>query len=290
MNNITREEKIKNKYIGAHVSTTGGVFNAPKNAKEIGARAFAIFVKNQRRWVAKDYDEKLIKKWFDELEKNGYTTEYIMPHAGYLINLANPVEENWQKSLDAFEDEIKRCEQLGLKYLNIHPGSHLGQISVEEGIEKIAKAINISLKNSKNVTVVLENTVGKGNTLGGKFEHLRDIIEKVEDKSRIGVLLDTCHTFDAGYDIKDEYDKVFEEFENIVGFKYLKGIHLNDSMFGLGSKKDRHESLGKGLLGMNFFEKFINDSRFDNMPITLETIDDSIWKEEIELLYSLIKD
>lgn len=285
----TIDEKIKNKYIGAHVSTTGGVFNAPKNAKEIGARAFAMFVKNQRRWTAKDYDDKLIAKWNKELEANGYSTDYIMPHAGYLINLANPEEEKWEKSLEAFKDEIKRCEQLGLKYLNIHPGSHLGQLSEEEAFERIAKAINIVLRESTSVTIVLENTVGKGNTLGGKFEHLRGIIDKVEDKDRIGVLLDTCHTFDAGYDIKDNYDEVFSEFDKIVGFNYLKGIHLNDSMFGLASKKDRHESIGKGLLGMEFFKRFINDERFDNMPITLETIDDTIWKEEIELLYSLIE-
>lgn len=276
------------KYIGAHVSTTGGVFNAPINARGIEAKAFAMFVKNQRRWTAKDYDDKLIAKWNEELEKNGYNTDYIMPHAGYLINMANPEEDRWVKSLDGLRDEVKRCEQLGLKYLNIHPGSTLGKCSEEEGIKKIAETINIVLGESTSVTIVLENTVGKGNTLGGKFEDLRDIINLVDDKSRVGVLLDTCHTFDAGYDIKDKYDEVFEEFDNIVGFKYLRGIHLNDSMFGLGSKKDRHESIGKGLLGMDFFRKFVNDPRFDNMPITLETIDEAIWKEEIALLYSLI--
>lgn len=278
-----------NKFLGAHVSTTGGVFNAPINAYEIGASAFALFVKNQRRWTAKDYDDKLIEQWHENLKKYGYSSDYIMPHGGYLINLANPDIEKWEKSLEALKDEVKRCEQLGLKYLNIHPGSHLGELSEEKAFELIARAINIVHSTSKNLTIVLENTVGKGNTLGGRFEHLKEIIDRVECQDRIGVLLDTCHTYDAGYDLKDKYDEVMDEFNRIIGFDYLKGLHLNDSMFGLASKKDRHESIGKGTLGLNFFRRIMNDKRFDNIPITLETIDDSIWKEEIELLYSMIE-
>lgn len=277
-----------NKFLGAHVSTSGGVFKAPGNAKSIEARAFAMFVKNQRRWDAKAYDDKLIEKWNKALKDNGYNTDYIMPHAGYLINMANPDTEKWQKSYDALIDEINRCNLLGLKYLNIHPGSTLGEIDESGAFDLIAKAINGAHRETENVIIVLENTVGKGNTLGGKFEHLAEIIERVEDKERVGVLLDTCHTFDAGYDIKDNYDEVFNEFDSVVGFNYLKGIHLNDSMFGLASKKDRHESIGNGHLGMDFFKKFMNDSRFDNMPVTLETIDDTIWADEIKLLYSLI--
>lgn len=288
MDNRSREEKINSKYIGAHVSTTGGVFNAPKNAGEIDAKAFAMFVKNQRRWDAKAYDDKLIAKWNKAIEENKIDKNFIMPHAGYLINMANPDEEKWQKSYDALVDELQRCEMLGLKYLNIHPGSHLGEIDEEGAFDLIAKAINEAHKITSGVTIVLENTVGKGNTLGGRFEHLAAIIERVEDKSRVGVLLDTCHTFDAGYDIKDNYDEVFADFERIVGFNYLKGMHINDSMFGLGSKKDRHESLGKGMLGMEFFKRLMNDERFDNIPLTLETIDETIWAEEIRLLYSLI--
>lgn len=277
-----------NKFLGAHVSTSGGVFKAPANAKSIEAKAFAMFVKNQRRWDAKAYDDKLIEKWNKAIDDNGMDRNFIMPHAGYLINMANPDTEKWQKSYDALIDEIRRCELLGLKYLNIHPGSHLGEIDENGAFDLIAKAINNAINETKEVVIVLENTVGKGNTLGGKFEHLASIIERVEDKSRVGVLLDTCHTFDAGYDIKDNYDEVFNEFEKTVGFKYLKGIHLNDSMFGLASKKDRHESIGNGHLGMDFFKRFMNDPRFDNMPVTLETIDDTIWADEIKLLYSLI--
>ena len=283
-------EKI-NKFLGAHVSVAGGVFNAPKNAHDIGGKAFAMFLKNQKRWVAKDYDDKVINNFKDEIKKYNFKIDYIMPHAGYLINLANCDPEKWQKSLDALIDELKRGEQLGLKYINLHCGSHLGLISLEEGYDLIAKGINEAVKATEYITVVLENTAGKGNTIGGDFDELKEIIVRVEDKDRIGVLLDTCHTFDYGYDLATEegYKKTFEEFENLVGFKYLKGIHLNDSMYGLACKKDRHESIGNGMLGMDFFKRFMNDPRFDNMPITLETIDSNIWKEEIQLLYSLIE-
>jgi len=279
-----------NKFLGAHVSVSGGVFKAPKNAYDIGGTAFAMFLKNQKRWVAKDYDEKVISKFKDELKKYNLSTDYIMPHAGYLINLANNDPEKWQKSYDALVDELKRGEQLGLKFLNLHCGSHLGLISTEEGCKLIAKGINNAIKETNYITVVLENTAGKGNTIGGDFKELKSIIDKIEDKNRIGVLLDTCHTFDFGYDIssKEGYEKTFDEFDKLIGFSYLKGIHLNDSMFGLSSKKDRHESIGKGLLGMDFFRRFMNDPRFDNMPITLETINPDIWAEEIKLLYSLI--
>ena len=286
------EKKYKiSKWVGAHVSVSGGVFNAPKNAHDINGVAFAMFLKNQKRWVAKDYDDKVINKFNDEIKKYNFDTNYIMPHAGYLINLANSDPEKWEKSLDALIDELKRGEQLGLKYINMHCGSHLGLISLEEGYDLIARGINKAIKATKYITVVLENTAGKGNTIGGNFEELKEIIERVEDKDRIGVLLDTCHTFDYGYDLETEdgYKKTFDEFENLVGFKYLKGIHLNDSMYGLACKKDRHESIGNGMLGMDFFKRFMNDPRFDNMPITLETIDSTIWKEEIELLYSLIE-
>lgn len=288
----TREEKIKNKYIGTHVSAAGGVFNAPVNAKSIGARAFGLFVKNQRRWEAKPLSQKDIDKFKKSMEDNGYKAEFVLPHDGYLINLGNPDAEKREKSLNAFIDEMKRCEQLGLKYLNAHPGSHLKEISGEECLSYIAEGINRALEVTKEITVVLENTAGQGSNMGNKFEDLAYIIERIEDKSRIGVCLDTCHTLAAGYELKDEagYEKTMDEFEKIVGFKYLKAIHLNDSKFDTGSRKDRHDSIGKGVLGMEFFKRFMNDSRFDNMPIIMETIDETIWKDEIELLYSLIED
>ncbi|MBM6876212.1 deoxyribonuclease IV, partial [Fusobacterium mortiferum] len=227
----TREDRVKNKWIGAHVSTTGGVFNAPINANKIGARAFALFTKNQRRWEAKPLTEEDIMEFKNNLKKYGYSPEYILPHDSYLINLGAEDLEKREKSLNAFIDEIRRCEQLGLKYLNTHPGSHLNEISEEKCIENIADSINKALAVTKDVVVVLENTAGQGSNMGYKFSHIGKIIDKIEDKSRIGVCLDTCHTLAGGYELKDEngYNKTMEEFEKEIGFKYLRGIHLNDS-------------------------------------------------------------
>ena len=287
----TREDRIKNKYIGAHVSTQGGISNAFLNAKEIGARAFALFTKNQRRWEAKPLEEGEIKKFKELMNESGISPEYILPHNSYLHNLGNSDVEKREKSLNAFIDEMDRCNKLGLKYLNIHPGSHLNEISVEECIKLIANSINEAHKKVPNIVIVLETTAGQGSNIGSKFEEIRDIINLIEDKERIGVCIDTCHTLSAGYELKDEegYNKTMKEFENIIGFKYLRGVHLNDSKFDVGSKKDRHDSIEKGVLGKEFFIRFMNDKRFDNIPIILETIDSSIWKEEIEYLYSLIK-
>ncbi len=250
-----------------------------------------MFVKNQRRWEAKPLTDEDIEKFKKALKEYGYNKEYILPHDSYLINLGAKDEEKREKSLNAFIEEIKRCDQLGLKYLNTHPGSHLNEISEDECINNIAECINKTIDATENIVIVLENTSGQGSNMGYKFEHLGKIIEKVKNKERIGACIDTCHTITAGYELKDEvgYKKTMDEFEKYVGFKYLRGVHLNDSKFDTGSRKDRHDSIGKGILGMEFFERFMNDDRFDNIPIILETIDSSIWKEEINLLYSLIK-
>ena len=274
------------KYIGAHVSASGGVENAPLNAKEIGANAFALFTKNQRQWVSAPLTAKSIELFKEYCGKGGFDASYIMPHDSYLINLGNPDEEAIQKSRAAFIDEMQRCEQLGLKMLNFHPGSHLNKISVEQCLDEIAANINLALSKTKGVTAVIENTAGQGSNVGNRFEELRYIIDRIDDKSRVGICIDTCHTYSAGYDIVGDYDGVFNEFDRIVGFEYLKGIHLNDTKKPLGSRVDRHESLGLGLLGMDFFKRFMKDPRFDNMPIVLETPDESRWAEEIALLRS----
>lgn len=278
------------KYIGAHVSASGGVENAPINAAKIGAKAFALFTKNQKQWFAKPLSPDNIDGFKNNCEKYGYDPKYILPHDSYLINLGNPVPENLAKSRNAFLDEMQRCEQLGIGLLNFHPGAHLKQISEEECISKIAESINITLDKTSGVTAVIENTAGQGSAIGYKFEHLAAIIDQVEDKSRVGVCLDTCHTYTAGYDIKSEdgYKATFEDFEDIVGFKYLKGIHLNDSKKELASRVDRHDSIGKGFLGIEVFRRMMNDFHFDNMPIVLETPDSDLWEEEIKLLYELI--
>ena len=275
------------KYIGAHVSASGGVEFAPINAHEIGANAFALFTKNQRQWVSKPLTEESISLFKENCEKYVFQPEYILPHDSYLINLGHPEEEGLQKSRAAFLDEMQRCEQLGLKLLNFHPGSSLYKISTEDCLSLIAESINLALEKTKGVTAVIENTAGQGSNLGSEFWQLKYIIDRVNDKNRVGVCLDTCHTYTAGYDIVNEYDKVFDEFDKEVGFNYLRGMHLNDSKKALGTHVDRHDSIGKGLIGKAFFERLMQDSRFDNIPLILETPDESKWKEEITWLRSM---
>ncbi len=279
------------KYVGAHVSSSGGVFNAPLNAKEIGAKAFALFTKNQRQWRAKPLDDETIEKFKENLKKSGIEPKHVLPHDSYLINLGHPEDEKWKKSLDAFIDEVQRCSLLGLDKLNFHPGSHLKKISEEECLDKIAEAMNITLNETDGVTLVIENTAGQGSNLGHRFEHLAYLIDRVEDKSRVGVCLDTCHTFTAGYDLrsKEAYDETMAEFERVVGFKYLKGMHINDSKPPLGSRVDRHHSLGCGEIGWDAFKFIMNDPRMDDIPLVLETIDESIWAQEICALYDLVE-
>jgi len=277
------------KYIGPHVSATGGVENAPLNAETVGATAFALFTKNQRQWVSAPLTAKSIDAFKANCEKAGISADYILPHDSYLINLGQPEEEALQKSRNAFFDEMKRCEQLGLKMLNFHPGSHLNKITLEECLRRIAESINLALDQTHGVTAVIENTAGQGSNVGFSFQHIAYIIDKVEDKSRVGVCIDTCHTYSAGYDLKTEegYNNTFREFDETVGAHYLRAIHLNDTKKPFASRVDRHDSIGKGLLGMAFFERFMRDKRFENMPIILETPDETLWAEEIKLLHSL---
>ncbi len=279
------------KRVGAHVSAGGGVENAPLNAKAIGAKAFALFTKNQRQWKAKPLTGDNIEKFRQNCEDAGYLPEHVLPHNSYLINLGHPEKEGLEKSRDAFLDEIQRCEQLGLKKLNFHPGSHLKKIEEDACLKSIAESINIALDKTKGVSAVIENTAGQGTNMGFRFEHLAAIIENVDDKKRVGICLDTCHSFTAGYDLrtKKAFKATMDEFENVVGFKYLSGMHLNDSKPDLGARVDRHQSIGKGKLGVEPFRFIMNDKRFDEIPMVLETIDDTIWAEEIKLLYSLEK-
>ena len=279
------------KRVGAHVSAGGGVENAPLNAKKIGAKAFALFTKNQRQWKAKPLTNDNIEKFRQNCEDAGYLPEHVLPHDSYLINLGHPEKEGLEKSRDAFLDEMQRCEQLGLKLLNFHPGSHLKKIEEDACLKRIAESINIALDKTKGVSAIIENTAGQGTNMGFMFEHLAAIIDNVDDKKRVGVCLDTCHTFTAGYDLrtKKAFKATMDEFEKIVGFKYLSAMHLNDSKPDLGARVDRHQSIGKGKLGVDPFRFIMNDKRFDEIPMVLETIDDTIWAEEIKMLYSLEK-
>jgi deoxyribonuclease-4 len=294
------------KYIGAHVSASGGVYNAPLNAMRIGAKAFALFTKNQRQWRSPPLDDEVIRLFKTNLELSLILPKYVLPHDSYLINLGHPEIEALEKSQLAFVDELERCAQLGLDKLNFHPGSHLVKISPKEQnyeerlleeeyrcLDVIAESMNFSIRatSKSEVKLVIENTAGQGSNLGYKFEHLAYLIDKVEDKSRVGICLDTCHTFTAGYDLrtKEAYEATMSEFDRIVGFKYLAGMHLNDSKALLGSRVDRHQSLGKGEIGWDAFRFVINDPRMDDIPLVLETIDESIWAEEIRALYALEK-
>lgn len=279
------------KYIGAHVSASGGIENAVLRAVEINANAFALFTKNQRQWKVPALKQENIKKFRELCEKHHFSAEQILPHDSYLINLGHPTAEGLEKSREAFIDEMQRCNQLGLKLLNFHPGSHLKQIDEQACLKRIAESINIAIDTVPNVIAVIENTAGQGSNLGWRFEHLAEIIANVENKERVGVCLDTCHTFSAGYDISslEACENTFTQFEQIVGFNYLRGMHLNGSKTPLGSHVDRHDCLQAGTIGTAVFSYIMNDSRFDNIPMILETINPEIWQDEIFWLRSLEK-
>jgi len=278
-------------YIGAHVSTSGGVQNAPLNAKEIGANAFALFLKNQRRWFEKPYPSDRVEKFKRNLRRLGFEADKVLPHAGYLINLCSPDREKAEKSFLALKDEVERANQLGLRFVNFHPGAHLNKYSEREALKIIAEGVNQIIAKTEGVVLVLETTAGQGSNLGYRFEHLAAIIEEVEDRTRIGVCIDTCHIFAAGYDISTEkgYFETLKHFEETVGFKYLKGVHLNDSKTPLGSRKDRHAALGEGYIGLTPFRLMVNDERFKEVPLILETPDPTRWPEEIKLLKSFME-
>ena len=274
------------KYFGAHVSAAGGPENAPLNARRIGATGFALFTKNQRQWQAPPLGAAQIEAFRRNCEEAGYAPQSILPHDSYLINLGHPDQEGLEKSRAAFVDEMSRCEALGLDRLNFHPGSHLNRIPVDKCLDRIAESINIALDKTHGVTAVIENTAGQGSNLGFEFEHLAHIIDKVEDKSRVGFCIDTCHAFAAGYDLRtaEACDDSFARLDRIVGLKYLRGMHLNDALKVMGSRVDRHAPLGKGTLGVECFRYIARDARFDGIPLILETPDESLWAEEIARL------
>lgn len=294
------------KFVGAHVSASGGVDNAPLNAMGIGAKAFALFTKNQRQWIAKPLETKTIDAFHRNLEASGILPKHILPHDSYLINLGHPETEKLEKSREAFIDELERCRILGLDRLNFHPGSHLTKLSKKDPdhedklmeaelqcLDVIAASMNRAIEATKdsNVKLIIENTAGQGSNLGYRFEHLAHIIDKIEDKNRVGVCLDTCHTFVAGYDLRtrEAYEETMDAFERVVGSRYLMGMHINDSKPKLGSRVDRHASLGQGEIGWDTFRFIMNDPRMDDIPLILETIDESIWAAEISALYALME-
>jgi deoxyribonuclease-4 len=273
---------------------------------KIGAKAFALFTKNQRQWVAKPLEEKMIERFKANLKEAGVSPKHVLPHDSYLINLGHPEVEKLEKSREAFIDELRRCEQLGLELLNFHPGSHLVKVGKKDPkyddkimeaeltcLDVIAESLNLAIEETKgmNVKLVIENTAGQGTNLGYKFEHLAHIINKVENKNRVGICLDTCHTFTGGYDLRtrETYDATMDEFERLVGFEYLSAMHINDSKPKLGSRVDRHHSLGEGEIGWDTFKFIMNDERMNDIPLVLETIDETIWDREIEAMYDFVE-
>ena len=275
------------KFIGAHVSASGGIQNAPQNAKTIGADAFALFTKNQRQWNSAPLTDEGITA-FNKNCNGVFAPNQILPHDSYLINLGHPEAEGLEKSRTAFLDELQRCEQLGLDRLNFHPGSHLRKCTEDECIATIAESINLALAQTSGVIAVIENTAGQGSNMGYCFEQIAGMIDQVDDKSRVGVCIDTCHTFTSGYDLRTlkACEETFDQFEQIVGFNYLKGMHLNDSKKDLGTRVDRHHSLGEGFIGLDCFRFIMADDRFNDMPLILETPDPSRWPDEIKMLRS----
>jgi deoxyribonuclease IV len=279
--------------LGAHTSTSGGVDKAVDLAQSLGFTAMQIFSKNNNRWAAKPFEEKDIHTFKEKLAASDI--KFTVVHDSYLINLCAVTEELYLKSIAAFIDEIERCHQLGIEYLNFHPGAHCGA-GEEAGIKKIAESINLAHEKTPHckVSSMLEVTAGQGSAIGYRFEQIRNIIDLVEDKSRVSVCIDTAHIFAAGYDIKDpdNYEKVIKEFDSIIGLDNLKCFHINDSKKPLGSRVDRHEHIGQGLIGTQGFSNIMNDKRLTHIPKILETPKGKEHLEDVEnikVLKSLIK-
>jgi deoxyribonuclease IV len=287
-----QKEKQPRKYVGAHVSTAGGVDQAPMNAAAIGARAFALFTKNQRQWEAKPLTVSQIKAFRWNCRKEGYAAAQILAHDSYLINLGHPQKDALAKSRTAFITEMRRCEALGITLFNFHPGSHLRLSTEDDCLDRIAESIDMALAATDGVIAVIENTAGQGSNLGFRFEQIARIISRVRQNNRVGVCLDTAHTFAAGYDLRTEesFTATLAEFDRILGIRYLRGVHLNDSKTELGSRVDRHAPIGKGKLGLEPFRLIMNDPRFAEIPLILETPESERWAEEIALLYGLVKE
>jgi len=271
--------------LGAHTSIAGGVSKSVVLAEKLGFSAMQIFTKNNNRWEAKPLEEDEVQKYKTLLSES--SIQFIVAHDSYLINLCAVDKSNLEKSRNAFVDELERCEQLGVEYLNFHPGSHLGQ-GEEEGIKIIAESLDLAHSKTKGfeVSSMLKATAGQGTNLGYRFEQLQKIIELVEEPERMSVCIDTAHIYAAGYDIKDEstYDKVITDFDSIIGLDKLKCFHMNDSKKDLGSRVDRHEHIGKGFIGLEGFKNIMNDQRLAHIPKVLET---PKGKEQLEDLENL---
>jgi len=279
---------IKNKtnqLLGAHTSIQGGVVKSVELASKLGFTAMQIFTKNNNQWSGKIITDEEARAFREKLAESGI--EFVLSHDSYLINLCAPDDSILAKSRGAFIDEIERCRQLGIRYLNFHPGSHGGR-GMEEGIKLIAESINLAHRKTSGADVysTLETTAGQGNSIGYRFEQMREIIDLVEDKERMKVCIDTAHIFAAGYELRveKEFDKVFKEFDDIIGLDRLVAFHVNDSKKDLGTKVDRHDHIGKGFIGLEGFRNLMNHPKLTHIPKILET---PKGKEQLEDLENL---
>ena len=274
------------KRIGPHVSSAGGVDNAPRNARAFGATAFALFTRNQRTWRSKELTAAAIDGFKEACDELGFPPESVLPHDSYLINLGSADPALLEKSRAAFLDELIRCEQLGLMMLNFHPGAHKDEMAESDCLDLIAEGINWGLDETERVIAVIENDAGQGTHVGYNFEQIAHLIDRIEDKSRVGVCLDTCHAFASGYDLRtaDAYEEMITAFDRVIGLDYLKALHLNDSKTDLGSRVDRHDSIGQGTIGEEAFRLIMEDERLDGRPCILETVDKELWSEEVRRL------
>lgn len=286
-----RKNRGNEKYIGAHVRIQGGIWKAVHSSVEMGGNCFALFLGSQRSWKRPALQQEAAEKFREQCSLQGFDPAHILPHGSYLMNCGSPKEDVFQKSQDLLVDELSRCSLLGLNLFNFHPGSSLGSITADQCCEKIAGAINHAHRQTAAVVTVLENMSGQGSTVGGRLSELRSIIDQVRDQTRVGVCLDTCHAFAAGYDLAAEggVKAVLDEFDQVVGLHYLKAVHLNDSKGRLGCHLDRHEDIGKGQIGITAFRDIVNEPRLDNIPLILETPGRPGFEypQQIELLHSL---
>lgn len=297
-------------FIGAHVSAAGGVPNAVQNAIHIGANAFALFLKSQRKWANPPLDETHSINFHEHCNKHDFDqNKHVVPHGSYLVNLAHSDPDRTKQAYDSFLDDLKRCEKLGIALYNFHPGNSVGG-DRDAAIAHLASNLNRAHKETSKVITLLENMAAGGNVIGSTFEDLRDVIELVEDKSRVGVCLDTCHAFAGGYDLRtpETVQKTMSDFDETVGMKYLRALHLNDSKAPFSSHRDLHANIGTGFLGLRAFHAIMNDERVIGLPMVLETPigvrdengnlqkdakgkemeDKGIWAKEIKLLESLV--
>ena len=281
-------------YVGAHVSAAGGVWNAPTNAAAIGATAFALFTRNQRRWAAAPYQDAVAAQFGRAMEQAGFGPAQVIPHAGYLINLGSPDDDVREKSITALADELSRCVQLGLTMLNFHPGTSKGELDEDATCARIADGIDRVLQlvedpRAEPVKLVLENSAGQGASIGTTVAQLALTIAKSRRSERLAICIDTCHAFAAGYDIRTAagWDTLMHEVETQLGLAKLVAVHVNDSQGDLGSRKDRHQPIGAGAIGSDGFRAVMQDTRLDGLPLVLETPQPDHWQREIALLKAM---